>query len=36
VDVDVEVDTEPCEVTGPHRLKAALNRDADARWFFDE
>lgn len=35
VDVDLELDTEPREVTVPPDLEDALNRDADARRFFD-
>ena len=35
VDVNIELDTEPREVTVPPDLADALNRDADARRFFD-
>ena len=35
VDVDVELDTEPREVTVPPDFMEALDRDADARRFFD-
>ncbi|HLE14597.1 MAG TPA: YdeI/OmpD-associated family protein [Anaerolineales bacterium] len=35
VDVDIELDTEPREVTVPPDFMDALNRDADARRFFD-
>jgi hypothetical protein len=35
VDVDIELDTEPREVTVPPDLAAALDGDADARRFFD-
>jgi len=35
VDVDIELDTEPREVTVPPDLAAALDADADARRFFD-
>jgi hypothetical protein len=35
VDVDIELDTEPREVTAPPDLAAALDRDPDARRFFD-
>ena len=36
VDVDIELDTEPREVTVPPDLAEALDRDADARRLFDE
>jgi uncharacterized protein YdeI (YjbR/CyaY-like superfamily) len=35
VDVDIELDTEPREVTVPPDLAEALERDVDAKWFFD-
>lgn len=35
VDVDIELDTEPREVTVPPDLAEALDRDADARRFFE-
>jgi hypothetical protein len=35
VDVDVELDTEPREVSAPPDFAAALDADADARQFFD-
>jgi hypothetical protein len=35
VDVDVELDTEPRQVTVPSDLANALSSDADARRFFD-
>jgi len=35
VDVDLELDTEPREVTVPPDLSDALDRDTDARRFFD-
>jgi hypothetical protein len=35
VDVDIELDTEPREVTVPPDLADALDRDADARKHFD-
>lgn len=35
VDVELELDTEPREVTVPPDLAAALDGDADARRFFD-
>jgi len=35
VDVDIELDTEPREVTVPSDFAAALKRDADAKRFFD-
>ncbi|MGH2588157.1 MAG: YdeI/OmpD-associated family protein [Dehalococcoidia bacterium] len=35
VDVDVELDTEPREVTIPPDFQDALDRDADAKRFFD-
>lgn len=35
VDVDIELDTEPREVVVPSDLADALDRDADARRFFD-
>jgi Domain of unknown function (DUF1905)/Bacteriocin-protection, YdeI or OmpD-Associated len=35
VDVEVELDTEPREVTVPPDFSDALDRDADARRFFD-
>src|SRR5262249_47336752 len=35
VDVDIELDTEPREVTVPPDFSDALDRDADARRFFD-
>ena len=35
VDIDVELDTAPREVTVPADLEAALNGDAAARKFFD-
>jgi bifunctional DNA-binding transcriptional regulator/antitoxin component of YhaV-PrlF toxin-antitoxin module len=35
VDVDIELDTEPREVAVPPDFAAALDRDADARRFFD-
>lgn len=35
VDVDIELDTEPREVTVPPDLAEALGRDADARRFFE-
>jgi len=35
VDVDVELDTEPREVTVPPDFKEALDRDAAARRYFD-
>ncbi|HYN90178.1 MAG TPA: YdeI/OmpD-associated family protein [Ardenticatenaceae bacterium] len=35
VDVDVELDTEPREVTLPPDFTEALDQDADARRFFD-
>jgi hypothetical protein len=35
VDVDIELDTEPREVTIPPDFSNALDRDADARRFFD-
>jgi len=35
VDVDIELDTAPREVTVPHDFMEALNHDADARRFFD-
>lgn len=35
VDVDVELDTEPREVSVPPDFAEALDRDADARRFFD-
>ena len=36
VDVDVELDAAPREVTVPPDLAAALGRDEDARGFFDD
>lgn len=35
VEVDIDLDTEPREVTVPPDFKDALDRDADARRFFD-
>ena len=35
VDVEIELDTEPREVTVPPDFADALDRDADARRFFD-
>ncbi len=35
VDVDIELDTEPRELTVPPDFTDALDRDADARRFFD-
>lgn len=35
VDVDLELDTEPREITVPSDFAQALDRDADARQFFD-
>jgi len=35
VDVDIELDTEPREVTVPPDLAEALERDMDAKRFFD-
>ncbi len=35
VEVDIELDTEPREVTVPPDFKEALDRDADAKRFFD-
>jgi uncharacterized protein DUF1905/bacteriocin resistance YdeI/OmpD-like protein len=35
VDVDLELDTQPREVTVPPDFAEALDRDADARRFFD-
>jgi len=35
VDVDIELDTEPREITVPSDFAAALKRDADAKRFFD-
>jgi hypothetical protein len=35
VDVDIELDTEPREVTVPPDFSDALDRDVDARRFFD-
>jgi uncharacterized protein YdeI (YjbR/CyaY-like superfamily) len=35
VDVDIELDTEPREVAPPPDFVEALNRDANARRFFD-
>ena len=35
VDVDIELDTQPREVTEPPDFKDALDQDADARRFFD-
>jgi Domain of unknown function (DUF1905)/Bacteriocin-protection, YdeI or OmpD-Associated len=35
VDVDIELDTEPREVTIPPDFKQALDRDPNARRFFD-
>ncbi len=35
VDVEIELDTEPREVTIPSDFRDALDRDADARRFFD-
>jgi uncharacterized protein YdeI (YjbR/CyaY-like superfamily) len=35
VDVDVELETEPREVSVPPDFAEALDRDADARRFFD-
>ncbi len=35
VDVDLEIDTEPREVTVPADFAAALDREPDARRFFD-
>jgi hypothetical protein len=35
VEVDIELDTEPREVTVPRDLKEALDGDANARRFFD-
>ena len=35
VDVDIELDTEPREVTVPSDFKEALDRDVDARRHFD-
>ncbi len=35
VDVDIELDTEPREVAVPPDFAEALDRDADARRFFD-
>ncbi len=35
VDVDVELDTEPRQVTVPSDFEEALDREADARRFFD-
>jgi hypothetical protein len=35
VDVDIELDTEPREVTVPSDLAAALDGDADAKRFFE-
>jgi len=35
VDVDIELDTEPREVTVPRDFMEALDRDAGARQFFD-
>ena len=36
MDVDVELDAAPREVTVPPDLAAALGRDEDARGFFDD
>jgi hypothetical protein len=35
VDVDIELDTEPREITVPADFSDALDRDAEARRFFD-
>ncbi len=35
IDVDIELDTEPREVTVPADLEAALKREAKAKKFFD-
>ena len=35
VEVDIELDTEPREVTVPPDLAEALERDADAKRYFD-
>lgn len=35
VDIDLDLDTEPREVTVPSDVTEALGRDADARRFFD-
>ena len=35
VDVEIELDTEPREVTVPEDFREALDRDANARRFFD-
>jgi uncharacterized protein YdeI (YjbR/CyaY-like superfamily) len=35
VDVDVELDTEPREVSVPPELASVLEQDADAKRFFD-
>ena len=35
VEVDIELDTEPREVTVPSGLAEALGRDVDAKQFFD-
>lgn len=35
IDIDIEVDTEPREVVVPPDLTAALERDANAKRFFD-
>jgi uncharacterized protein YdeI (YjbR/CyaY-like superfamily) len=35
VDIDIELDTEPREVTVPHDFAAALKRDTKARQVFD-
>ncbi len=35
IDVEIELDTEPRELTIPEDLAAALDADADARRFFD-
>ncbi len=35
VDVDIELDTEPREVTVPPDFAEALDRDVDAKRFFD-
>jgi len=35
VDVEIELDTEPREVTVPPDFRETLDRDADARRFFD-
>ena len=35
VDVDIELDTEPREVTLPPELEEALDREAEARRYFD-